>query len=70
GNLCSRREYTREIRIGIGELRNDIARLAGGRDMPEVQASGGRITAYGGGSSGIYGQTTVATGRGRPVGRY
>ncbi|KAG0639783.1 hypothetical protein HOY80DRAFT_885794, partial [Tuber brumale] len=70
GNLCSSRESIREMRIGIGELRNDIARQVGDREMPEVQASGERTTAHGSGSSRICGQTTAATRRDRPVGRH
>ncbi|KAG0643062.1 hypothetical protein HOY80DRAFT_880603, partial [Tuber brumale] len=61
-------EPIRAMRIGIGELLNDIVMLAGDREVPEVQASGGRTTAHGGGSSRVYGQTIVAIGRGRSVG--
>ncbi|KAG0643069.1 hypothetical protein HOY80DRAFT_1098769 [Tuber brumale] len=70
GNLCSRSESIREVRIEIQQLRDDIARLATDREVPAVQAGGGRTTARGGSSSGIYHQATVATRRSRPVGRF
>ncbi|KAG0643068.1 hypothetical protein HOY80DRAFT_1034590 [Tuber brumale] len=77
GNLCSLSESIREMRIEIGELRNDVARLAKDREVPEVRAESGRTTTRGGsgggrgdGSGGRYDQTRVATRRSWAVGRY
>ncbi|CUS15076.1 unnamed protein product, partial [Tuber aestivum] len=38
GNLCSRGESIRKMEIQIGELRNDMARLAGDREVSEVES--------------------------------
>ncbi|KAG0643061.1 hypothetical protein HOY80DRAFT_916786 [Tuber brumale] len=74
GNFCSCSESIREMRIEIRELRNDIARLARDREVPEVRARGGRTTAPGGSSDGssgaIHGQARVGTRRRWAVGRY
>ncbi|KAG0135390.1 hypothetical protein HOY82DRAFT_479970 [Tuber indicum] len=70
GNLCSRSESIREMRIEIGELRKDIARLERDKEEPEEQAGGGRATARSGSSSGIHHQATIAVRRRWPVGRY
>ncbi|KAG0643070.1 hypothetical protein HOY80DRAFT_529019 [Tuber brumale] len=70
GNLCSRTEPIQEMQIEIRELRNDIARLARDREVPEVQVGGERTTARGGSSSGVFHQATTATRRSRPVGNY
>ncbi|KAG0135389.1 hypothetical protein HOY82DRAFT_480030 [Tuber indicum] len=70
GNLCSRGEPIREMQIEIWELQNDMARLAKDREVPEVQAGGGRATVRGGSSSGIYHQATTGTWRSWPVGHF
>ncbi|KAG0135384.1 hypothetical protein HOY82DRAFT_536815 [Tuber indicum] len=79
GNLCSLSESIREMRIEIGELRNDIAKLAKDREVPEVQAVGRRTTARGGGgggsssgggSGGIHHQARAPIRRSWAVGRY
>ncbi|KAG0135383.1 hypothetical protein HOY82DRAFT_452656, partial [Tuber indicum] len=59
----------REMRTGIGELRDDIARLARYIQVPEVQTRDGRTTACGGSGCGIYDQATVATRRSSAVWR-
>ncbi|KAG0135387.1 hypothetical protein HOY82DRAFT_600822 [Tuber indicum] len=73
GNLCSRSESTREMRIEIEELRKGIARLERDREVPEVpevQVGGGRATVPAGRSSAIYHQATTGTRMSRPVGRF
>ncbi|KAG0135385.1 hypothetical protein HOY82DRAFT_631459 [Tuber indicum] len=81
GNLCSLSESIREMRVEIGELRNDIARLARDREVLEAQTGDGKATSRGGGSGassggsgggsgGIHHQARAPIRRSWAVGRY
>src|SRR5437868_6115866 len=68
GNLCSCGESTRGAEIQIGELRNDIARLARRVEETEERSGVRRATSGNGSDTGrIYNQMTVTT-RGRSDG--
>ncbi|PWW76027.1 hypothetical protein C7212DRAFT_321153 [Tuber magnatum] len=64
GNLCSYCQSIRKIEIEIGELRNDVARLARDREPTGVAVEGGRTVAGGGAGGGMRSQAAVATTRG------
>ncbi|CUS13975.1 unnamed protein product, partial [Tuber aestivum] len=70
GNLCSGGESIRKMETEIGELRNDIARLA--KDIEASDGNAGRGTAAGDGSGSshqVSGKTAAATKRRSTVGQ-
>ncbi|KAG0643099.1 hypothetical protein HOY80DRAFT_947678 [Tuber brumale] len=69
GNFCSRGESIRKLEIEIGELRNDIARLARDREASEAKVGDGRTAARASSGGRIYDQG-AASRRGRMVERY